>query len=160
MHPVLQTEDALLLYKGIHLKALDIINPESRSYARFALPAEYLQDYSPIRSISVSSDTRYLSIAGKLGFAHLSTISGRWRVLDPFEVGATGLTGEDVPHVRGGMCWYGNLLLVGADFGETHEVTAPCHSTINSRFGYTIVTPLVWARGHGFIGRRWDHLYC
>src|SRR5271170_1898717 len=162
MQPVLQTEDALLLYKGIHLKALDIINPESRSYARFALPAEYLQNYSPIRSISVSSDTRYLSIAGKLGFAHLSTISGRWRVLDPFEVGATGLMGgspEDIPHVRGGMCWYGNLLLVGADFGESHEVTARCHST-NSRFGYTIVTPLAWVQHLGFIGRPWDHLYC
>jgi hypothetical protein len=57
------------------------------------------------------------------------------------------------------MCWYGNLLLVGADFGESHEVTAPCHST-NFRFGYTIVMPLVWARRHGFIERRWDHLYC
>lgn len=109
----------------MHLTALDIINPESRSYARFALPIEYPQDYSPIRSISVSSDTRYVSVAAKLGFAHLSTISGRWRVLDPFEVSATGLTGgnsDDMPHVRGGMCWYGNLLLVGADFGEAHEV--------------------------------------
>jgi hypothetical protein len=30
---------------------------------------------------------------------------------------------EDIPLVRGGMCWYGNVFLVGADFGEKHEVT-------------------------------------
>lgn len=32
-------------------------------------------------------------------------------------------TYEDIPQVRGGMCWYGNVFLVGADFGESHEVT-------------------------------------
>lgn len=87
------------------------------------MPTEYLQDYSPIRSISVSADTRYLSIAGKAGFAHLSTNSGRWRVLETFESSSdVPVTPGDIPHVRGGMCWFGNVLLVGADFGDSHQV--------------------------------------
>lgn len=83
-------------------------------------------DYSPIRSVSVSSDTRYISVAGKLGFAHLSTSSGRWRVLDTMEADSTDVTAfEDIPQVRGSMCWYGNVFIVGADFGESHEVVLP-----------------------------------
>jgi hypothetical protein len=119
----LQTEDSLLLYKGLHQSALDIINPESRSFARISISSEYLLDHSPIRAVSVSSDTRFLSVAGKIGFAHLSTSSGRWRVLDTMEVDSTAVAAyEDIPLVRGGMCWYGNVFLVGADFGENHEV--------------------------------------
>lgn len=121
--PILQTEDGILLYRGIRQSALDIINPEAPSYARLAIPSEYLQDYSPIRCVSVSADTRYLSIAGKAGFAHLSTNSGRWRILETFEDISDGVAGrEDIPLVRGGMCWYGNVLLVGADFGDSHQV--------------------------------------
>jgi CRISPR/Cas system-associated protein endoribonuclease Cas2 len=102
---------------------LDIINPESRNFARVAISPEYLLDYSPIRSVSVSSDTRYISVAGKIGFAHLSTTSGRWRVLDTMEADTKDVsTYEDIPQVRGGMCWYGNVFLVGADYGESHEV--------------------------------------
>ena len=122
--PLLQTEDGLLMYRGIRQKALDIINPEAPSYARLTMPSEYLQDYSPIRSVSISSDTRYLSAAGKVGFAHLSTNSGRWRILETFEDTSDGAANpEDIPIVRGGMCWYGNVLLVGADFGDSHQVT-------------------------------------
>ena len=103
---------------------LDIINPEARSYVRLAMPIEYLQEHLPIRSVSVSADTRYLSIAGRTGFAHLSTASGRWRVLDPFENPPSDPESnfEDIPQIRGGMCWYGNVLMVGADFGDNHEV--------------------------------------
>ena len=99
----------------------DIINPESRSFSRLAMPHEYLHENAPIRYVSVSSDARYLSIAGKFGFAHLSTSSNRWRTLEGLE-DFIDSTSSDVPHIRGGMCWYNNLLLVGADFGETHEV--------------------------------------
>lgn len=88
------------------------------------MPIEYLQEHSPIRSVSVSADTRYLSIAGRTGFAHLSATSGRWRVLNPFEGPPSDPASnfEDIPQVRGGMCWYGNVLMVGADFGDSHEV--------------------------------------
>ena len=112
------------MYKGLSQRALDIINPEARSYARLSMPSEYLQDYSPIRCVSVSADTRYLSIAGRTGFAHLSTASGRWRILDPFEEIPSDTTSksEDIPQIRGGMCWYGNVLIVGADFADSHEV--------------------------------------
>jgi hypothetical protein len=104
---------------------LDIINPEAPSYTRLALPAEYAQNYSPIRCVSLSADTRYVSIAGRVGFAHLSTNSGRWRVLETFEGPSdVQVTPDDIPHVRGGMCWYGNVLLVGGDFGDSHQVSA------------------------------------
>jgi hypothetical protein len=119
----LQTEDSVLLYKGLNQKVLDIINPESRNYTRLALPSEYVFDYSPIRSVSISGDIRYLSIAGKVGFAHVSTASGRWRILESLDL-QPDISGnsEDIPHIRGGMCWYGNILLIGGDFGDSHEV--------------------------------------
>lgn len=34
---------------------------------------------------------------------------------------------ENIPQVRGGMCWYGTIFIVGADFGESHEVSYPRH---------------------------------
>lgn len=123
--PLLQNEDGVLLYRGIRQRALDIINPEAPSYARLPMPSEYLQDYSPIRSISVSADTRYLSVAGRVGFAHLSTNSGRWRILETFDDTSDDVASpeDNIPLVRGGMCWYDNVLLVGADFGDSHQVT-------------------------------------
>jgi RAB6A-GEF complex partner protein 1 len=113
----------MLLYNGFHQRALDIINPESRTFSRLGIAAEYAQDYFPIRLVSVSPDTRYIAVAGKLGFAHLSTSSGRWRTLESLEGISSGLSDlEQIPHVRGGMCWYGGVLLVGADFGDSHDV--------------------------------------
>jgi hypothetical protein len=112
------------MYRGLNQSALDIINPESRSYTRLALPTGYDLQHSHVRSVSISSDTRYISVASKVGFAHLSTTSGRWRTLESFN----GITPplednlENVPQVRGGMCWYRNILLVGAEFAEKHEV--------------------------------------
>ena len=91
------------------------------------MPAEYVADYSPIRLVSVSADIRYLAIAGKVGFAHLSTSSGRWRVLESLDTFDPSILPEDIPHiphVRGGLCWYNNILLVGGDFGESHEVSS------------------------------------
>ena len=125
--PLLQTEDSLILYRGLDQTALDIINPESRTYARLALPSGHSLDYSHVRSVSISSDTRYVSVAGKIGFAHLSTSSGRWRILESFEEMTSDPNDnlEHIPHVRGGMCWYGNILLVGADFTDSHEVYSP-----------------------------------
>jgi hypothetical protein len=103
------------------------------------MPSGYNLDYSHIRSVSVSTDTRYISVAGKIGFAHLSTSSGRWRVLETFEGFASDSTDnlQHIPHVRGGMCWYGNILLVGADFAQSHEVISPSRP-LNSRYGFTI----------------------
>jgi RAB6A-GEF complex partner protein 1 len=122
--PLLHSDQGLHLYRGFDQSALDIINPESRSFARFQWPSEYIQEYSPLRLMTISSDGRYLSIAAKIGFAHLSTTSGRWRVLETFEGMSPDVPGEveHVPHVRGGMCWYGNILLVGAVFGDSNEV--------------------------------------
>jgi hypothetical protein len=87
------------------------------------MPHEYLHENAPVRYVSVSSDARYLSIAGKFGFSHLSTASNRWRILEDPETFIDTSNG-DVPHVRGGMVWYNNLLLIGADLGETHEVSS------------------------------------
>src|SRR5579859_4530521 len=88
------------------------------------MPSGYHIEYSPIRAVSVSSDTRYISVAGKVGFAHLSTSSARWRILDlSDETSSEPPEGQqNIPHTRGGMCWYGGILLIGADFGDTHEV--------------------------------------
>lgn len=102
---------------------LDIINPESTAFSRIALPSEFFQNNSIVRLISLSADARYISLAGSSGFAHLSTATGRWRSLDTFDKSSDITeTAEDVPHVRGGMCWYGNILLIAGDFGEHHDV--------------------------------------
>jgi hypothetical protein len=56
-------------------------------------------------------------------FAHLSTATGRWRSLDTLDQSLEAEeTFDDIPHVRGGMCWYGNILLIAGEFGDKHEV--------------------------------------
>jgi len=113
-----------LLYKGARQSPSDVINPESRVFARLQFPTDYGADITPLRCVSVSSDTRYVSLAAKVGFAHLSTVTGRWRTLDLLH----GITSDDtsvlesIPHIKGGMYWYGSLLIIGADFGPNHEV--------------------------------------
>jgi hypothetical protein len=138
------------LYRGLDQSALDIINPESRNYARLTLPAGQNLDYSQIRTVSVSSDTRYISVAGKTGFAHLSTTSGRWRILEPFDGVTSDLNDalDHVPRVRGGMCWYGNILLVAASFAESNEVHLQ-KTCVETRSVYTIATLLTCDRRHG-----------
>ena len=111
-----------MLYRGFQQKALDIINPEFKSYTLLAMPSDYLLDYSPVRFLSVSSHTRYVAIAGTFGFSHVSTASSRWRTLDSLDPSSLIGNPEDIPHVRGGLCWHDNILLVAADFGESHEV--------------------------------------
>jgi len=121
--PVLQLEEQLLLYKGTTQKVLDIINPEASSFSRIPLPSDFFRENSSVRFVSVSADVRYISLAGSSGFAHLSTATGRWRLLETVDE-SSDLSGvaDDVPHVRGGMCWYGNILLIAGDFGDHHEV--------------------------------------
>jgi hypothetical protein len=126
-------EDQLLLFKGTNQKVLDIINPETSGFSRIALPSDFFLENSAVRLISVSADARYISLAGSSGFAHLSTATGRWRSLDILDQSLEAEeTFDDIPHVRGGMCWYGNILLIGGEFGDKHEV---CMSDL------TLLTP-------------------
>jgi RAB6A-GEF complex partner protein 1 len=121
--PLLLADDSLLLYKGYRQNASDIINPESRNFARIPLPPGCPREYLPLRSVSVSSDVRYISVAAKIGFSHFSTVSGRWRTLDHEDEDGDLAGIPSIPCVRGGMCWFDNLLIVGADIGDSHEVS-------------------------------------
>jgi len=116
-----------MVYRGLVQRASDVINPESKAFSRFPLLPDYEQEESPLRCISVSPDGRYVSVAGKVGFAHLSTISGRWRVMDTMEPASPeSIYQRDAAlQVKGGMCWYGNLLFLSTDLGESHEVLRP-----------------------------------
>jgi hypothetical protein len=112
-----------MVYKGQVQVAADVINSESRAFTRFRfLPVH--ENEESLRYVSVSPDGRYVSIAGKSGFAHLSTMTGRWRVLEILDTSAveSAFTLDSVPHVKGGMCWFGDLLILGAEVDGSHEV--------------------------------------
>jgi hypothetical protein len=64
----------------------------------------------------VSQDGRYVAIAGKRGLAHYSVNSGRWKVFEDSKV-------ENSFAVRGGMCWYGHLLIAAIDRDGSYEVS-------------------------------------
>jgi len=117
-------------------KVLDILNPEASSFSRIPLPSDFFQENSIVKLVSISADARYVSLAGSSGFAHLSTATGRWRLLDTLDESSDlSEVADEVPHVRGGMCWYGNVLLIAGDFGDHHEVIF-CFECTEIRFGF------------------------
>lgn len=80
----------------------------------------YITDHWPIRYSSISSDGKFIAVAGRRGFAHYNTFSNRWKLFGNQQQEQSFL-------VRGGMVWYKNLLLVacetsGTTGGKNYEV--------------------------------------
>ncbi|KAL4947778.1 RIC1-domain-containing protein [Aspergillus filifer] len=112
---LLQTGTEVIMYRGHDLPDLITISGKDSLWHHAQYPPAYLHSQWPIRSSSVSQDGRYVAIAGKRGLAHYSVNSGRWKVFEDSKI-------ENSFVVRGGMCWYGHILIAAIDREGSYEL--------------------------------------
>ncbi|KAJ5637633.1 hypothetical protein N7490_007512 [Penicillium lividum] len=113
---LLQTGTEFILYRGHDLPELMTISGKDSLWHHAQYPPAYLHSQWPIRSTVVSQDGRYVAIAGRRGLAHYSVNSGRWKVFEDSKV-------ENSFAVRGGMCWYGHILIAAVEGdGSSYEI--------------------------------------
>ncbi|KAI8641262.1 RIC1-domain-containing protein [Parasitella parasitica] len=77
-----QDTKLILLYNngGDYQENNTTIDPAAVAWTHIQYPALYITDHWPIRYASISSDGKYIAIAGKRGFAHYNAISNRWKL--------------------------------------------------------------------------------
>ncbi|CAG8136815.1 unnamed protein product [Penicillium salamii] len=112
---LLQTGTEFILYRGHDLPDLMTISGKDSLWHHAQYPPAYLHSQWPIRSCVVSQDGRYVAIAGRRGLAHYSVNSGRWKVFEDSKA-------ENSFAVRGGMCWYGHILIAAVESDGSYEV--------------------------------------
>ena len=59
----------------------------------------------PIRYCSISSDGKFIAVAGLRGLAHYSTTSSKWKMF-------SSAFDEQSFYVQGGMVWFNHILIV------------------------------------------------
>ncbi|KAI1660992.1 RIC1-domain-containing protein [Daldinia decipiens] len=112
---VLQSSSSVMVYRGYDLPDLTSISAEPFLWHNARIPANYLLNQWPIKCTVVSSDGRYVAVAGRRGLAHYSVNSGRWKT---FANDAT----ENEFQVRGGMCWYQHILVAAVEANRSYEL--------------------------------------
>lgn len=105
---VLQSASSIMVYRGFDLPDLTSISAEPSLWHTSRFPAMYLWNQWPIRCTAISADGRYVAVAGKRGLAHYSVNSGRWKTF-------VNEVAENEFQVRGGMCWYQNILVAAVE---------------------------------------------
>ncbi|GAA6063151.1 hypothetical protein JCM10212_006309 [Sporobolomyces blumeae] len=111
----LQMDDRVLVYRGADQPDMSVINPESDVWQHIKIPATYIAHQHPIRYASISSDARLIAVAGRRGLTHYNALSGRWKLFER-EVD------EDAIEVKGGMAWWGPVLIVGCLEGGQYQL--------------------------------------
>ncbi|PKC14198.1 RIC1-domain-containing protein [Rhizophagus irregularis] len=109
----LQMDDRLLLYRGGDQEDLSAINPDTIVWQHIPIPIMYISDNWPIKYASISSDGRYIAIAGRRGLAHHNVSSGRWKLFGNQQQ-------EQEFAVRGGLLWYKQTLVAACENVRTH----------------------------------------
>ncbi|RMJ25268.1 hypothetical protein PHISP_03844 [Aspergillus sp. HF37] len=112
---LLQTGTEIILYRGHDLPDLITISGKDSLWHHAQYPPMYLHSQWPIRTAVISQDGRYVAIAGRRGLAHYSVNSGRWKVFEDSKV-------ESSFAVRGGMCWYGHILIAAVESDGSYEL--------------------------------------
>jgi len=112
---LLQTSTGFMIYRGHDLPDLNALSSEYGLWHHVQVPSNYLAYQWPIRSAVISTDGRYVAIAGRRGLAHYSVNSARWKTFDdPAD--------EDDFTVRGGMCWHQHLLIAAVESNDSYEL--------------------------------------
>lgn len=112
---VLHTNQNIMVYRGYDLPDMTTISAEPSLWHTARIPASYLLHQWPIRCTVISSDGRYVAVSGRRGLAHYSINSGRWRTF-------ANKAAEDEFQVRGGMCWYRNILVAAVEANRSFEL--------------------------------------
>ncbi|CAG8584243.1 5233_t:CDS:10 [Funneliformis caledonium] len=104
----LHMDDRLLLYRGGDQEDLSAINPDTIVWQHIPIPIMYISDNWPIKYASISSDGRYIAIAGRRGLAHYNVSSGRWKLFGNQQQ-------EQEFTVRGGLLWFMQILVAACE---------------------------------------------
>lgn len=112
---VLLSSSSVMVYRGYDLPDLTSISAEPFLWHTARIPANYLLNQWPIKCTVVSSDGRYVAVAGRRGLAHYSINSGRWKTFANEAM-------ENEFHVRGGMCWYQHILVAAVEANRSYEL--------------------------------------
>ncbi len=112
---VLLANSGLMIYCGYDLPDATTISADPTLWHHVQIPGAYAANNFPLRCVVISTDGRYVAIAGRRGLAHYSVMSGRWKKFDDIQA-------ENAFVVRGGMCWYHHILIAAVETDEDHEV--------------------------------------
>ncbi|KAK3487296.1 RIC1-domain-containing protein [Neurospora crassa] len=112
---VLQSTSSVMVYRGYDLPDLTSISAEPGLWHTARIPASYLMNNWPIRCTAISSDGRYVAVAGRRGLAHYSVNSSRWKTFADGDA-------ENQFMVKGGMCWYQNILVAAVEANRSFEL--------------------------------------
>lgn len=112
---LLQTTSNVMVYRGYDLPDLTTISAEASLWHTAEIPSNYLVDQWPIRCSIISTDGRYVAVAGRRGLAHYSVNSGRWKTFIDENM-------ENEFQVRGGMCWHHHILVAAVEASGLHQV--------------------------------------
>lgn len=113
--PVLYKDSKIMIYRGQEQSDLTTIDKDALLWLSVPIPASYIAENWPIKYVSCSADGMYIAVAGLRGLTHYSLYSGHWKQFVEEEV-------EREFSVRGGMVWYGNILIVAVDTETSHEL--------------------------------------
>ncbi|KAK3337299.1 RIC1-domain-containing protein [Cercophora scortea] len=112
---VLQSTSSVMIYRGYDLPDLTSISAEPCLWHTARIPALYLSNQWPIKCTAISTDGRYVAVAGRRGLAHYSINSGRWKTF-------ANQAMENEFQVRGGLCWYQNILVAAVEANKVFEL--------------------------------------
>lgn len=126
----MQLDDRVMVYRGADQADMSVINPEANAWqyikvnfvhpqAHGQVPELYLATNWPLRYASISSDGKLIAVAGRRGLTHYSNISGRWKLFEDERQ-------EREFVVRGGLLWFGHVLIAAVDVDKTHQVSDLC----------------------------------
>jgi len=113
--PVLYKDSKIMIYRGQEQSDLTTIDKDALLWLTVPIPASYIAENWPIKYVSCSADGMYIAVAGLRGLTHYSLYSGHWKQFIEEEV-------EREFSVRGGMVWYGNILIIAVDTETSHEL--------------------------------------
>jgi hypothetical protein len=113
--PVLFTDTKLMLYRGQDQGDLTTIDRDALLWLNVNIPASYISENWPIKYVSSSKDGRYIAVSGVRGLTHYSLHSGRWKLFSDDYM-------DREFTVRGGLLWYGHILIAAVDTEQSHEI--------------------------------------
>ncbi|KAI7553115.1 hypothetical protein KC331_g1450 [Hortaea werneckii] len=112
---LLQSSGAVMLYHGHEVSDLTALPSDASLWQVAQIPHSYISAQWPIKASAVSSDGKYLAVAGRRGLAHYSVASSRWKTFDD-------PAAEDGFTVRGGLCWHHHFLIAAVEAGGSYQI--------------------------------------
>lgn len=111
----LQMDDRVMVYRGADQPDMSVINPESDVWQHIHIPNVYIAANWPIRYASISSDGRFIAVAGRRGLTHYSAASGRWKLFAQERE-------ERAFTVRGGLLWFHHVLIAAVQVDSKYQI--------------------------------------